>query len=100
MMEELSKKLDFPFRRNGSLVLCFEEDAMSGLEELYRRGMENGVKELKLLSPEEVWGMEPAVSRDIVGAVCTHRWYRLSLRTEHCTGGECSGEWCGVLSEP
>ena len=51
MMEELSKKLDFPFRRNGSLVLCFEEDAMSGLEELYRRGMENGVKELKLLSP-------------------------------------------------
>ena len=23
MMEELSKKLDFPFRRNGSLVLCF-----------------------------------------------------------------------------
>ena len=34
MMEELSKKLDFPFRRNGSLVLCFEEDAMSGLEEL------------------------------------------------------------------
>ena len=69
MMEELSKKLDFPFRRNGSLVLCFEEDAMSGLEELYRRGMENGVKELKLLSPEEVWGMEPAVSRDIVGAL-------------------------------
>jgi FAD dependent oxidoreductase len=69
MMEELSKKLDFPFRRNGSLVLCFEEDAMSGLEELYQRGMENGVKELKLLSPEEVWGMEPAVSRDIVGAL-------------------------------
>ena len=69
MMEELSKKLDFPFRRTGSLVLCFEEDAMSGLEELYQRGMENGVKELKLLSPEEVWAMEPAVSRDIVGAL-------------------------------
>ena len=34
MMEELSKKLDFPFRRNGSLVLCFEEDGMPGLEEL------------------------------------------------------------------
>ena len=69
MMEELSKKLDFPFRRNGSLVLCFEEDGMPGLEELYRRGIENGVKELKLLSPEEVWVMEPAVSRNIVGAL-------------------------------
>ena len=69
MMEELSKKLDFPFRRNGSLVLCFEEDGMPGLEELYRRGIENGVKELKLLSPEEVWAMEPAISRNIVGAL-------------------------------
>ena len=69
MMEELAEKLDFPFRRNGSLVLCFEEDAMSGLEELYKRGIENGVKELKILSPEEVWAMEPAVSRDIVGAL-------------------------------
>ena len=69
MMEELSEKLDFPFRRNGSLVLCFEEDGMSGLEELYHRGIENGVKELRLLSPEEVWAMEPRVSRDIVGAL-------------------------------
>lgn len=27
MMEELSKKLDFPFRRNGSLVLCLKKTA-------------------------------------------------------------------------
>lgn len=25
MMEELSRKLDFPYKRNGSLVLCFDE---------------------------------------------------------------------------
>ena len=42
MMGELAEELDFPFRRNGSLVLCFEEDGMSGLEELYKRGIENG----------------------------------------------------------
>lgn len=24
MMEELSKELDFPYKRNGSLVLCFD----------------------------------------------------------------------------
>ena len=26
MMEDLSKELDFPFRRNGSMVLCFKEE--------------------------------------------------------------------------
>ena len=25
MIEELSRKLDFPYKRNGSLVLCFDE---------------------------------------------------------------------------
>lgn len=68
-MEELSKELDFPFRRNGSLVLCFHEDEMSGLEELRERGIKNGVEGLSILSPEQVWEMEPNVSRDIVGAL-------------------------------
>ena len=96
MMEELSKKLDFPFRRNGSLVLCFEEDGMSGLEELYRRGIENGVKELKLLSPEEVWaGGFPEYRGSIV---CTYRRHRMSLRTEYCPGGKCGGKRRRVLS--
>lgn len=68
-MERLSKELDFPFRRNGSLVLCFEEDSMRGLEELKERGEKNGVKGLELLSPEQVWEKEPHISRDIVGAL-------------------------------
>ena len=38
MMDALSEELDFPFQRNGSLVLCFSGDQMGGLEELYQRG--------------------------------------------------------------
>lgn len=68
-MEEFSKELDFPFQRNGSLVLCFHEDEMAGLEELRERGIKNGVEGLTILSPEQVWEMEPNVSRDIVGAL-------------------------------
>ena len=37
MMEQLSKDLDFPFKRNGSLVVCLHEDEMPGLEALYKR---------------------------------------------------------------
>ena len=42
MMEELSRKLDFPYKRNGSLVLCFDEKDRPRLEKLLQQGKENG----------------------------------------------------------
>lgn len=69
MMGELSKELDFPFERNGSLVLCFNEDEMPNLQELYDRGVANGVKELRILSKEEVLRMEPNVTDDVYAAL-------------------------------
>lgn len=68
-MESLSNELDFHFKRNGSLVLCFHEDELSGLEELLERGKKNGVEGLEILLPEQVWEMEPNISKDIVGAL-------------------------------
>ena len=32
-MESLSRELDFPYKRNGSIVLCFEEAGIPKLEE-------------------------------------------------------------------
>ena len=49
MMDELSKKLDFEFRRNGSLIVCFSDDDMPRLKELYNQGIANGVPDLKFL---------------------------------------------------
>ena len=42
-MEALSRELDFPYRRNGALVVCFEEAGLPRLEELLQRGRANGV---------------------------------------------------------
>lgn len=69
MMPELAKELDFPFRQNGSLVLCFDEQDMPALKRLYDRGIENGVSPLSILSGDEVREMEPKVSKDVVGAL-------------------------------
>lgn len=69
MMEPLSKELDFPFKRNGSLVLCLNEEDLPGLKALYERGIKNGVKELKLLSKEEVLKLEPNVTDNVAGAL-------------------------------
>lgn len=69
MMEALSKELDFPFRKNGSLVLCFSEENRPNLVKLYERGLANGVKELRLIEKEEVHALEPNVSEEVVAAL-------------------------------
>ncbi len=69
MMDALSVDLDIPFRRNGSLVVCIHEEELPGLQELYDRGVKNGVKGLKLLNGEETLAMEKNLSDQVVGAL-------------------------------
>lgn len=65
MMDALSRELDFPFQRNGSLVLCFSEDQIGGLEELYQRGIANGVPDLRIVKGREIHEIEPNLSEDV-----------------------------------
>ena len=69
MMEELSKELDFPFKKNGSLVICLSKDDMPKLQELYDRGRKNGVKDLKILSKEDVLILEPNINEEVYAAL-------------------------------
>lgn len=69
MMEQLSKDLDFEFKKNGSLVVCRSEEDMPNLQALYDRGVANGVKELRILNKEEVHEMEPNLADDVIAAL-------------------------------
>ena len=69
MMEQLSKDLDFPFQRIGSLVSCLSEEEMPGLQKLYDKGIANGVKGLKILNREEVLEMEPNITDNVYAAL-------------------------------
>ena len=69
MMEQLSKDLDFPFQRIGSLVICLSEEEMPGLQKLYDKGIANGVKGLKILNREEVLEMEPNITDNMYAAL-------------------------------
>ncbi|MBR6309104.1 MAG: NAD(P)/FAD-dependent oxidoreductase [Lachnospiraceae bacterium] len=68
-MEALSRELDFSYKRNGSLVLCFSKDDYPKLEELKKRGEENGVEGVTILTGDEVRKMEPAISDEVVAAL-------------------------------
>ena len=68
-MEALSRELDFSYKRNGSIVLCFSKDDIPKLEELKKRGETNGVEGLTILSGDEVRKKEPAISDEVVAAL-------------------------------
>ena len=70
MFDELSKELDFPFRRNGSMVLCFDESQTGGLDELLERGVQNGVSGMYIVRGNaEIRKLEPYVSEQAVAAL-------------------------------
>lgn len=70
MFDDLKKELNFPFKRNGSLVLCFDEDKIGNLEELRQRGIKNGVPDtMEVLNREEVLKLEPNLSDKVVAAL-------------------------------
>lgn len=69
MMGELAKELDFDFKRNGSLVLCFAEEDKPALQELYEKGKKNGVPDISIISGDEARAMEPNVTDIVVAAL-------------------------------
>ena len=69
MMDQLAKELDIPFRRNGSLVLCWKEEELSKLLALKEQGEKNGVPGLRILSREELTQREPEISDEAFAAL-------------------------------
>lgn len=69
MYEELCRRLDVPFIRNGSYVVSFLNEEYPKLEELLRRGEKNGVKGLQILSGDEVRRRNPHLSKEIKAAL-------------------------------
>lgn len=69
LVGELAEKLDFPFKRNGSLVLCLDEKDYPNLQKLYEKGVINGVKNLRILNREEVLKLEPNVADNVFAAL-------------------------------
>ena len=69
MMPKVCEELGVKYRNNGSLVIGFNEEDAATLKTLYERGVKNGVKNLALLSQEELRAIEPNVSKNATCAL-------------------------------
>ena len=67
MMEQVAAELGVSYKRNGSLVVGFNDEDRKMIETLLARGIKNGVKELRILNGDELHALEPNISE---AAVC------------------------------
>lgn len=70
MMEELCTILSVPFQKTGTVVVAFSEEEKKTLDELYQRGLVNGIPAecQAVLSQEELRIKEPNIGPQALGA--------------------------------
>lgn len=69
MIRELAPKLDIPYKQIGSLVLAFSQEEVATLHDLLKRGLANGVQELRIIEQQELRAMEPELSHSALAAL-------------------------------
>ncbi|HAK46583.1 MAG TPA: FAD/NAD(P)-binding oxidoreductase [Spirochaeta sp.] len=69
MFDRICEELDVPFKRNGSLVVAYDEQQKAHIETLYQRGLNNGIDKMKLLGRNELRKREPNINPDATGAL-------------------------------
>jgi L-2-hydroxyglutarate oxidase len=59
LMYEYAERQGIPYERCGKLIVAVREDELPRLEELHRRGLANGVTDLRRVSSAEIKEIEP-----------------------------------------
>lgn len=68
MMEDLCKELGVKYKRNGSLVIGFDEEDRRSIETLLEKGRQNGVK-VELLEKDALKVLEPNIGGNAICAL-------------------------------
>ncbi len=69
MMESIANELNVKYKKNGALVIGFNDEDKECIQGLLARGEKNGVKDLKILEGKEIQKIEPNISKDVVCAL-------------------------------
>lgn len=69
MWAALAADLDIPFVRSGDYVVAIGEEELPALDELWERGVKNGVPGMIMLSGDEVRLREPYINPKVSGAL-------------------------------
>ncbi len=71
--------MDVPCKNIGSLVVGFSEEDDRTIEMLYKRGVQNGVENQRIIKQPELSVMEPNLNPDCTSAFYMHQVHVLSI---------------------
>ncbi|BBE30411.1 FAD/NAD(P)-binding oxidoreductase [Tepiditoga spiralis] len=66
---KLEEELEIDVKRIGSHVLAFKNEDLNTLDELYKRGIENGVPGMRILTKDEIQDMEPNINPSVIASL-------------------------------
>ena len=69
LLYQAAKELHVPFVNNGSLVCAFCKEEEPKIDELYQRGLENGIGGMSVISGDEARELEPHLSTAVTKAL-------------------------------
>jgi len=66
LFDQVCQELKVPFERNGTFVVAVAEDNVKMLEELYQRGITNGIPNLEIITDKNrIKNMEPSITDEV-----------------------------------
>ena len=69
LLYQLAEELDFPIKKNGSLIVCTIESERGKLDVLLDQANKNGVPDARIVERDELLKMEPNLSPNAVAAL-------------------------------
>ena len=69
MYDQICADLDVPFQRCGTYVVALTDQDLRTIDELYHRGLQNGVSGMRLISGAEMRHIEPLINQQTKGAL-------------------------------
>ena len=69
---KIKDEFNLPFLNTKALVVAWNDEQLAKLDAILQKGLGNGVKELEILSHEQILKREPNLSSDAKGAILVH----------------------------
>jgi glycerol-3-phosphate dehydrogenase len=69
LYDQVTKELDVPFKRIGSLVVAFADEEIETLKDLLDNGNKLEIPGLEIIGPEKIYEMEPNLAEGAVAAL-------------------------------
>ncbi len=69
LLKEIARELEVPIRNTGDIRIAKNDGELKVLENLRKRGEENGVENLQLLDGDTIRRMEPNVTKNVVAGI-------------------------------